>query len=131
MSGSARGTRENPGKNVKAKSVLNKSILNQAWSEFMRQLEYKLAWRGGDLVKISPRNTSQTCSACGHMSKNNRKSQSRFVCEECGLEINADHNAAINIQTLGQRGLACEANRKSGRQQEPSGNGDRVPGLAA
>ncbi|MFO7931439.1 MAG: RNA-guided endonuclease TnpB family protein, partial [Desulfosalsimonas sp.] len=131
MSGSARGTRENPGKNVKAKSGLNKSILDQAWSEFMRQLEYKLAWGGGALIRISPHNTSQTCSACGHMSKNNRKSQSRFVCEACGLEINADHNAAINIQTLGQRGLACEANRTSGRQQELSGNGDRVPGLAA
>ncbi len=127
MSGSARGTKENPGKNVKAKSGLNKSILDQGWSEFIRQLKYKLKWKGGELVEVPPHYTSQTCSKCGHMSKNNRKSQSRFVCEACGLEINADHNAAINIKTLGQRGMACKANPTGGRQQEPPGNGDGVP----
>jgi putative transposase len=130
MSGSARGTKENPGKNVKAKSGLNKSILDQGWNEFMRQLDYKLSWRGGELVKVKPHYTSQTCSWCGHVSKNNRKSQSLFVCEACDLEMNADHNAALNIKTLGQRGMACEANPAGGRQQEPPGNGDRVPVLA-
>lgn len=104
MSGSARGTQENPGKNVRAKSGLNRSILDQGWSAFMRQLEYKLSWRGGELIKIPPQHTSQICSGCGHVSKTNRRSQSRFVCEACGLEINADHNAALNIKTLGQRG---------------------------
>jgi hypothetical protein len=53
-----------------------------------------------------------------------------FVCEACDLEMNADHNAALNIKTLGQRGMACEANPAGGRQQEPPGNGDRVPVLA-
>jgi transposase len=54
---------------------------------------------------LDPPYTSQTCSGCGHVSKNNRKSQSKFVCENCGLTIHADHNAAINIHTLGQRGI--------------------------
>jgi len=130
MSGSAKGTRKKPGKNVKAKSGLNKSILDQGWSEFLRQLDYKLKWRGGELIKIPPHYTSQTCSECGHVLKTNRKSQSRFVCEACGLEMNADYNAARNIRTLGQRGMACGSNRISGRKQEPPGNGDRVPSLA-
>lgn len=132
MSRSARGTRENPGKNVRAKSGLNKSILDQGWSEFMRQLGYKLSWRGGKLIKVPPHHTSQTCSGCGHVSKTNRKSQSLFVCEACGLEMNADHNAAINIHTLGQRGInACgDEGVLSSLKQELSGNGDRVPGLA-
>lgn len=131
MSKSAKGTKEKPGKNVRAKSGLNKSILDQGWSEFMRQLDYKLSWRGGELVKVPPHHTSQTCSGCGHVSKTNRRSQSRFVCEACGLEMNADHNAALNIKTLGQREMACGSNRTSGRKQELPGNGDRVPGLAA
>lgn len=130
MSRSASGTRENPGSNVGAKSGLNKSILDQGWGEFFRQLEYKLYWRGGELIRVSPRDTSKTCSWCGYVSEHNRRSQSKFVCEACGLEIHADQNAAINIRTLGQRGMACEANRPSGRQQEPLGNGDRVPAPA-
>lgn len=64
MSASARGTIESPGKMVKAKSGLNRSILSQGWSEFFRQLEYKLAWAGGLLIKIPPRNTSIQCAKC-------------------------------------------------------------------
>ena len=57
-----------------------------------------------------------------------RKSQSRFECENCGLKINAYHNAAINIATLGQRGYnACgDEGLPSSTKQEPPGNGDRV-----
>lgn len=129
MSGSAKGTKEKPGKNVKAKSGLNKSILDQGWNEFLRQLDYKMNWRGGELIKVPPHYTSQTCSGCGHVSKNNRKSQSLFVCEACDLKMNADHNAALNIITLGQRGMACGSNRISGRKQEPVGTNDQVPFL--
>ena len=50
MSRSAAGTREEPGKNVRAKSGLNKSILDQGWYEFRRQLDYKLGWNGGWLI---------------------------------------------------------------------------------
>ena len=132
MSRSARGTKENPGKNVRAKSGLNKSILDQGWSEFMRQLKYKLGWRGGALIKVPAQYTSQKCVRCGHVSKNNRKSQSLFVCESCGFELNADLCAAINIHTLGQRGInACgDEGLLSSVKQEPPGNGDKVPALA-
>jgi putative transposase len=129
MSRSAKGTREEPGKNVRAKSGLNKAILDQGWSEFVRQLEYKLSWRGGELVKVPPAHTSQTCSRGGHVSKTNRKSQSRFACERCGLVINAAHNAAINIHTLGQRGInACGDGRLLPFvKQELSGMSDLFP----
>ena len=55
MSKSAKGTMENPGKNIRQKSGLNRAILDQAWYEFRRQLEYKLRWRGGQLIFRSGR----------------------------------------------------------------------------
>ena len=57
MSRSARGTVNDPGRNVRAKAGLNKSILDQGWAEFRRQLEYKQTWRGGMVVAVDPRNT--------------------------------------------------------------------------
>lgn len=107
MSKSAKGTVEKPGKNVKAKSGLNHSILDQGWSEFRRQLEYKQLWSGGKLVLINPKNTSRKCSKCGYTSKDNRKSQAVFVCQSCGHEDHADHNAAKNILEAGQTSIAC------------------------
>ena len=55
MSRSAAGTVDAPGRNVRAKSGLNKAILDQGWSEFRRQLDYKLAWSGGHLIAVPPR----------------------------------------------------------------------------
>lgn len=110
MSKSAAGTIESPGRSVKAKSGLNKSILDQGWGEFRRQLEYKQAWRGGDVLAINPRNTSRTCPACDHVSAENRKTQSKFECVECGYAENADLNAAINILRAGHARLACQVN---------------------
>jgi IS605 OrfB family transposase len=126
MSASAMGTVENPGRRVKAKSGLNKSILDQGWFEFRRQLDYKLFWRGGMLAEVNPRYTSQRCSSCGHTAKENRVSQATFKCLVCGHEENADVNAAKNILTVGQTGMACAANRSSGRQQEPAGSREEV-----
>lgn len=101
MSGSARGTKENPGKNVKAKSGLNKSILDQGWGEFRRQLGYKLKWAGGKLVLVPAHHTSQTCPECGHVSGENRKSQAKFRCVACGYENHADLVGAMNILSRG------------------------------
>jgi len=61
MSKSAAGTSEAPGRNVRAKSGLNKAILDQGWFEFRRQLQYKLDWNGGMLIAVPPQNTSRTC----------------------------------------------------------------------
>ncbi|MBA7654935.1 IS200/IS605 family transposase IS609 [subsurface metagenome] len=126
MSASARGTIDEPGRNIKAKAGLNKSILDQGWFELRRQLSYKLSWEGGMLVEVDYRYTSQTCFCCGHRAKENRPSQAVFRCLACGHEENADVNAAKNILTVGQTGMACQANRVSGRQQEPAGNREEV-----
>jgi transposase len=53
-------------------------------------------------VLVNPRHTSQECSACGCIDKENRKSQSKFVCKDCGFTANADINAAINILERGK-----------------------------
>lgn len=109
MSKSASGTVEHPGKNVSAKSGLNKSILDQGWYEFRRQLDYKSTWRGGKVVEVSPQYTSQRCSTCQHIDAANRQSQEKFACIKCHKKINADVNAAKNILAAGHAVLACGA----------------------
>ncbi|WP_347290820.1 transposase [Kluyvera georgiana] len=97
MSKSAAGTIDEPGRNVAAKSGLNLAMLDQGWHEMRRQLEYKQLWRGGEVQAVNPAYTSQTCACCGHIAKENRKTQADFVCVECGYEVNADINGARNI----------------------------------
>ena len=107
MARSAKGTKENPGKNVKAKSQLNRSILDQGWYTFQDHLSYKLGWRGGKLMLISPKNTSLKCRICGHIAEENRISQAEFHCIQCGHTENADLNASINILAEGHSVIAC------------------------
>lgn len=102
MSASATGTVDAPGKRVRAKSGLNKAILDQGWGEFRRQLEYKLTWRGGELLAVPPQNTSRTCPRCGHIAKENRRSQARFCCVQCDYENHADVVGAINVLRAGR-----------------------------
>ena len=122
MSKSAAGTKDAPGRNVKAKSGLNKSILDQGWAEFRRQLEYKTAWKGGFVVAVPPQYTSQTCPACGHVSRDNRQTQAKFECVECGYAENADLVGAINILAAGHAVIACGEMVQSVRskKQEPT-----------
>ena len=115
MSKSAKGTIENKGKNVKAKSGLNKSILDQGWSMLVDLLAYKQQWRGGLLVKVDPKYTSQTCSSCGHVAKENRHTQANFSCVECGFSENADVNASRNILAVGHTVLSVEGGCGKGR----------------
>ena len=95
MSKSAKGDEETPGKNVKAKSGLNRGILDQGWGIFSSMLDYKLEESGGQLAKVPPHHTSQICPCCTYEAKENRKTQSRFECENCGHTANADDVAAI------------------------------------
>ena len=107
MSKSAKGTIDEPGKNVKAKSGLNRSILDQSWHEFKRQLIYKQEWQGGDVLVVPPHNTSIACPKCNHKDKENRLSQSNFECKSCGYINNADVVGAINVLRVGHTRLAC------------------------
>ena len=102
MTKSAKGTVENPGKNVKAKSGLNRVILANGWGLFDQCIGYK-----AKVIKVDPKYTSQKCSECGHVEKENRVSQSKFKCRLCGFEKDADVNAALNIYISG-----AEMNRR-------------------
>ena len=122
MSKSSKGNAETHGKQVRQKSGLNRAILDQGWGEFRRQLDYKLAWRGGHLIAVPPQYTSQTCPCCGHVSKDNRQTQAKFECVDCGFEENADVVGAINVLERGHRLLACGESAQLGRsvKQEPA-----------
>ncbi len=130
MSKSAQGSKDKPGKNVKAKSGLNRSIMDQGWHEFRRQLMYKLEWAGGMLVAVPPHNTSRTCPCCGHISPENRRTQAKFLCVQCGYQNHADMVGAMNILERGLRLLACgedirragpaKVKRAASAKQEPA-----------
>jgi putative transposase len=108
MSRSAKGDAAQAGKHVQAKSGLNKSILDQGWSEFRRQLHYKLDWNGGILVAVPPHNTSRTCPDCDRVAAESRPTQAHFKCVGCGYENHADVVGAINVLARGYRVAACE-----------------------
>ncbi|EBR5511235.1 IS200/IS605 family element transposase accessory protein TnpB [Salmonella enterica] len=122
LSKSATGTLSQPGRNVRSKSGLNRSILDQGWYEMRRQLEYKQFWRGGQVLAVPPAYTSQRCACCGHTAKENRQSQSKFRCQACGYTANADVNGARNILAAGHAVLACGGMVQSGHpmKQEPT-----------
>ena len=115
MTRSARGTRENPGRNVRAKAGLNRGILASGWGLLVRRLEDKAP---GRVEKIKPAFTSQRCSACGQVDRDSRESQAVFRCTACGFAGNADVNAAINIAAghavtaRGGDGIARPVNRE-------------------
>ena len=77
------------------KRALNRSIMEQTWGRIVSQLIYKAESAGRELLFVDPRNTSQRCSGCGATVKKGL-SVRRHVCE-CGLDLDRDHNAAINI----------------------------------
>ncbi len=125
MTKSAKGTLSNPGKNVRQKAGLNRSILSQGWGIFRRRLTDKAtnATTPVTIVVINPVYTSQRCSKCGHTEKKNRKSQAVFSCQSCGHIDNADVNAAKNIHAAGlavtgRRGI-LQAKSVSTKQSNP------------
>ena len=97
MTASAKGTVDEPGRNVKAKAGLNREILATGWGSLCSMLEYKAK----ELVAVNPAYTSQTCSACGVADAGSRRSQAEFRCVACGHAQNADINAARNILASG------------------------------
>lgn len=98
MTASARGTVAAPGRNVRQKAGLNRAILNAGWGQFATILTYKMEDRGGQVVTVPARFTSQTCAACGVVDARSRESQARFRCVSCGHTDHADINAAVNIK---------------------------------
>ena len=100
MTASAAGTVESPGTNVAAKSALNRSILEQNLGRIRAQSTYKAESAGGSVVTVDPVFTSQTCSACGVIESSARRGKA-YHCAECGVEADADVNAAVNVGLRG------------------------------
>jgi putative transposase len=115
MTRSARGTAQHPGRNVRAKSGLNREIMGSGWGLLVRRMEDKAP---GRVEKINPAFTSQRCSACGRVDPKSRESQAVFWCTACGFACNADVNAARNIAAghvvtaRGGDGVARPVNRE-------------------
>jgi putative transposase len=105
MTRSAKGTMEQPGRNVRQKAGLNRAILDAGWAELLSLLEYKL---DGGHRKVPAAGTSQDCSGCGQ-----RVPKALAVrwhgCPHCGTSLNRDHNAALNIYQRAWAGSVVEA----------------------
>ena len=89
------GSIENPGKGVQQKSNLNREVLLQTWGLIFQQLKYKAERAGREIVEINPKYTSKICSNCGDITPQDEYRTHR--CVSCGLVIDRDFNAAINI----------------------------------
>ena len=82
---------------------LGKSVGDNGWGMFLRMLEYKLMFLGKQFLKIDkwfP--SSKTCSKCGNVKEKLKLSERSYKCECCGIEIDRDYNAALNIKDIGK-----------------------------
>jgi putative transposase len=80
---------------------LNKSILDAGWASFIEMVKHKAAWAGVTVVEVDPRKTSQICSACHKEGEHKDRSRRTHLCTYCGVVLDRDHNAAINILERG------------------------------
>jgi len=84
-------------KNLLKNHKLARAIANQGWREIRRQLEYKCAWYGKQLVIVNPRKTSQICSNCGYDDGKHTLNIREWTCPNCGVNHDRDINDAKNI----------------------------------
>lgn len=96
MTASAKGTVEDPGKNVAAKSGLNREMLGNCHGIRMTYATYKAERAGGMVARVPPHGTSQDCSGCG--TRGTIGDDRVFDCQACGLTMDRDRNAAINVR---------------------------------
>jgi len=81
---------------------LSGSIVDQGWYQFLSMLKYKMEWREAELIKIGRfEPSSKLCSGCGNIKHELKLSDRTYCCDVCGLEIDRDLNAAINICNIG------------------------------
>ena len=116
MTASVHGTIEQPGTNVRAKSGLNRAILDGGWRRFVEMLRYKVVPHGAAVVEVPAAYSSQTCADCGVVDAASRRTQAEFECVACGHRANADVNAARVLYTRGSHGGAgCGGTAARGR----------------
>jgi len=92
-----------------AKAGLNTSILDAGWGMFVDLCSFKAACAGRNVVKVNPYKTSQVCSACLRECPHKELDERTHICIHCGVVLDRDTNAAVNILRLGrsQRGETC------------------------
>ncbi len=100
MTRSARGTVEKPGRNVKQKAGLNRSLLDASIGALFSLIAYKAEEAGTRFVKVAPHHTSQNCFWCGHKVPK-ELSVRVHICPSCGFTQDRDYNAALNILAKG------------------------------
>ena len=92
-------------KNLLKNHNLAKAITDTAWGMFLSKVSYKCDFYGRLFGKVPPKNTTQTCSNCGHVMKGSEHldlDAREWTCPECGTHHNRDENSAINIKRLGK-----------------------------
>jgi IS605 OrfB family transposase len=82
---------------IRKQTRTSRKVHSWSFAQLKSFIVYKAEERGCTVAGVDPRHTSQTCSCCGHVARNNRRSRGRFVCRVCGFELHADLNAARNI----------------------------------
>ncbi len=86
------------------KKGLNRSLREQHWGAFICQLTCTAESAGGSVVKVNPRNTSKACLGCGSIHESLTLMDRVYECQRCGMSLDRDFNAALNIRELGSSG---------------------------
>jgi putative transposase len=104
------------------------SIQDASWNRFIQLLSYKAESAGMKVIKVDARNTTRECSNCGNI-RDMPLSVREYNCNGCGMQLDRDINASINIlkrATLGQRGSHAQGEN---RQYIPTGNANGLEEL--
>ena len=118
---------------ARAKAGLNSAILRSGWGRVRQYTTYKAARRNQLVIAVPPHYSSQECCRCGHIHPDNRKTQSRFVCQRCGHAENADTNAAKVQRKRGiallREGVQVKPVKRAAvrRKKEPNATGAGCP----
>ena len=112
--------------NLMTNRYLARAIADAAWTEFARQLTYKAAWFGAELVACDrwfP--STKTCSRCGTVKQQMGLAERVFYCGGCGLVMDRDRNAAVNLAAWAERHHAQAPDRQAGGRatNAPGGEG--------
>ena len=97
---------------IRVRKAQRHRLNNWSFQDLRSKIEYKAKLSGVTVITVNPKNTSRECSRCSHISKSNRKTQSEFVCQNCGHSANADSNAARNIRARAAVKLPNDRNIK-------------------
>jgi putative transposase len=104
--------------------------MSWAFYQLRQFIAYKAKAAGIPLILVEARNTSRTCPQCGHCAKENRRSQSEFLCGKCGFSANADFVGAANVCRRGREARAAQSDGLWSRVSLPSNGGCSGPGTS-